>query len=191
LKIPEQDREAIKASLIAVISNLRKLDDQATQLNIQVNNAVDAHTLITTSSMISSLEAFMLAARSLNSKQTYLSANEPKIAKQATFYGDPSKGSIDPRCVVIADELKGLCKAIQSDIGSSETMPKGLVINLMVCLLDAFKRVESLMSENFSTDKLLKCIQNEIKLIRKIYPELAQAGEDLHKAVANYQYQKI
>jgi hypothetical protein len=170
---PIKEQKEIKSSIFMYENNLENIIkhlqilEHGLKIKIKITCALDCYTLNRTSSLINSLEEFIKQYKGETSPNFFSLAKSNK------------------KEIIIAQELKDICTMIRSQIGSPETMPKGLLINLVMHLHQAFQNCEKHNSTELSNH-----IQNEICQIQQKQPELAQAGEDLHKAIANYQPQK-
>lgn len=172
-------------------NGLQLLNEHVTESNIPIRNAFDAYTLVRTSNLIAFLQTLTYKQNlKENFKQEIM--HPTRKASRSTFY-DSSNDT--PKAIEqelsIASDLKNVCEQLRSEVGSPETMPKGLVITFMVHLLDAITDCKQLMvPSTTNTDKLLAYIKREIITLKRFYPDLAEAGEVLQKATANYNPQK-
>ena len=154
------------------------------------HNSTDAYTLNHTSHVITVLEA-------------YIGDHDPKSSfagkvalsgstKASSFYATEKEPlHLIQKELDLVQELKSSSELIRDQVGSPETTPKGLIISFMVHLCDAIHRYEEIYRhKTASNPQLLNLIRQEIRQLRKTYPDLAKVGEDLQKAIANYQQQK-
>lgn len=115
----------------------------------------------------------------------------PKKQKITTFYEKKEPCSLIQQELDIARKLRKESAQIRSQIGSPEVMPKGLVITFMCHLCEALLACrDAYRALSASNRQLLRLIGTEIENLKHTYPDLAKAGEDLQKAVANYQPSK-
>ncbi|MBA2655217.1 MAG: hypothetical protein H0U71_09175 [Gammaproteobacteria bacterium] len=176
--------EEIRNFFKGLMAELNDLRTNIDAYHIAINCAVDGYTLNSTTYLILTLQSFIEKKLSLLEKSTSL--EEVSRSKKTALKMKPKKRL--PKEINLANDLKCTCEEIRQQIGSAETMPKGLVIFLVMHLCDAIHTCEEWAAEY--NQELIDCIHHEIEHIRQLYPELAQAGEDLQKAIANYPLQK-
>lgn len=184
--IPAKEREDINRFWTDKIAYLQKLNKIEAKSNITITCALDGYTLEITHALITRLHAFIQNNDS-KSKEPALS-QATNLSFSTFFYSFNERGSLVEECQ-IARALKILCEQVQHEIGSPETMPKGLIINLVAHLYAALRSCEQIKCTNYQS-KLSTYIENEINQIKQRFPELDEVGEALQKAVAHCHFKK-
>ena len=186
--LPEKEKEAVQQIFNTIVTELQELEENLTTHKININCAIDAYTLNRTTHLINLLRSF-IEEHSQTVKKNFWDSEtrRSQTTNVSNFYQNTKTSPKQTEKVLnVAKDLQSLCEEIRKQIGSAETKPKGLVINFMVYLFEAI----SLCPPIEINKKLVDSINHEIMQIRQIYPELAEAGEELQKAIANYQPEK-
>lgn len=166
----------------AMLGELQELNSNIASHGVNIRSALDAYTLNYTTRVIATVHEFIEEQGLMHiQKKSFIFTKYPKADMKITS-----------REVSLAQRLKDECEQIRSQIGSSDAMPKGLVIDFVVHLFEAMHEFEKLYQHKCSckSQKLICCIQETLNQIRRFYPDLAEAGEELEKAMAIYGFQE-
>lgn len=191
-KLEVLEREHVNNFFNDLTDELQELNHTYTQYPVDIHCALDCYTLSHTTVLIETLEDFLSEPKRGGKKSYFSETSAEASASTSAFYkaGGQEYKAIQGE-INLAQDLKCACEGIREQIGSPETKPRGLIIDFMHHLCEAISRCQELSmacSKDFDST-LQKCIEGEIKKLRKLYPDLAQAGEDLQKAFAHHRMQ--
>lgn len=154
----------------SIFNELSKLQKNITSYEVTITCALDGFTLNSTSHLAEYIENF-------------ISLHQQNFGKNAFFSFQTASAGLEPwreHELRAARQLLEFCIQLRDQIGSPETMPKGQIIDFMVHLCET-------VSSQTLNDGLVKMVEREVDKLRQLYPELAEAGEELQKAMASYQ----
>jgi hypothetical protein len=200
---PQQEiREAkqlasLKRFLETLLKELKDLDTNINTFGVNINSALDGYTLNKTTKLIGEVNNFLKNIKTSLKDQSHLT-EEGKVQSKNKFASNLSSSFFSPplnthshKAVeeekIIAEQLKEKCEEIRRQIGSPESMPRALVISLVMQLHQAVNGHEKIYDgKTLYGEKLTKLLSEEVNNIQNLFPELAQAGENLQKAIENY-----
>jgi hypothetical protein len=172
-----------------ILKDLSKLQENIETYRVTITCALDGYTLNRTTYLIEKLEIYI--GNNQYAKQDFKS----KILKSLNlefgkmgFLSNPDNNR--RKELAIATTLRTSCEQLRGDIGNPETMPRGLVIDFMFHLCGAIFACEEISTSYLYRSDFIDLIEQEAKRLYMLYPDLAEAGEQLQKAVANCQLQK-
>jgi hypothetical protein len=172
-----------------LLQDLSKLQENIETYQATITCALDGFTLNRTTYLIEKLEIYIWDNQSAKQdfKSKILQSINLEFGK-TRFLSKPANNLRKELAIAMA--LRTSCEQLRGDIGNPETMPRGLVIDFMFHLCGAISACEEIYNSYFYRSDFLDLIEQEAKRLYKLYPDLAEAGEQLQKAVANCQLQK-
>jgi Zn-dependent M32 family carboxypeptidase len=179
---------SFKSFLESLLKELKELDANINTFGVNINSALDGYTLNKTTKLIGEVNNFLEDIETSTKK----GESQPKskfVSSLSSSFFSPQLNNLNHKAMeeekIVAEQLKEKCEEIRRQIGSPESMPRALVISLVMHLHQAI----NCHGKNGKTpygEKLTKLLSKEVDNIRNLFPELAQAGEDLQKAIENY-----
>lgn len=155
-----------------IVKDLEELSLNIETYKTPISGAIDAYTLNHTCRLINILQNF------INQLQ--------QAPKKLVGFHQTELNQHKRKELSLAMGLKTMLEEIRSQIGSPESAPKGLVISFMMTLCDAKANCETIYGTIEANQQMFNFINLEIAEIQHLYPDLAEAGEDLQRAIANY-----
>jgi hypothetical protein len=188
-KLSATESKIISLYFTPTIDELESLQRNSERHRLRITCALDGYTLNRTTDLIEKLQAYIETQQNFKSKA--LETKSLDFNKTVTGFHSRQFPTKTKQELIAAKELQCLCEDLRKQIGSRETMPRGLIITFMLHLCQAFSFFEAIYTGHQDVkSELFDRIQSEINRIRQYYPELAERGEELQKAIANYQLQK-
>lgn len=184
--LTQKEKEAISSFFKDNLTWLYELSFNIQRHGIAIQNPTDAFTLNHTCHYILVLDNVM---NDLYPTSYFVTNNRHR--KPSAFAPAAIPTSVIAQELHIASELKKDSESIRSQIGSPETTPRSLLIELMSALCDAQELCQKIYDEyNVQNRRLLHAIETAISELAGTYPDLADAGEKLHEAIANNPFTK-
>lgn len=181
LRLSLEEKNLVEGFFSNYLENLYELAFNIRKHQVLIQGTTDAFTLNHSCHYILLLEALINDL----SPNPFIEVEKAK-SKVSTFYQGQISHTVIKNELEIANNLKNDIEAIRSQIGSPESMPRGLIIIFMRGLCDAAFSCQKLYEEHdIANRNLLQVINSAIKELKQSYPELAKAGEKLHEAIAN------
>lgn len=185
LVLSEIEQTQINHFFDSQLQSFYELSFNSRHHQITPQNVTDAFTLNETCYFITALNVLIEELSPSEFK------TEPSKENSASFYSAKVPYKLVRKELNLAQKLREFSEQIRSQIGSPETRPRGLIITLMWHLCDAENTCNTIYKEEMVSPRpLLSLICKIIEQIKRSFPDLAEAGEDLHKAIANYQTPK-
>lgn len=179
--LSSDEKELIEAFLDHHLVNLYELIFNVKYHKIVLQSSTDAFTLNQTCFFINALNVLI---EELHPSTSFTKPAE--LQQPLPFYSGRIPYQLIREVVALADELRCFSQNIVSQIGSPESMPRGLVITFMWHLCDAQSSCGDIYKRsNLPCGELCSLIDSTIQTVKTNYPDLAMAGEELHKAIAN------
>ncbi len=193
-KIPAGEQKTVNSVLSDVVKDLKDLHLNMRSYQVSISSALDGYTLNRTTYLIETIQALIQEQRPSSSLKSFLthSINPEKVTKSIFSSGQKVGCKVAQKDINFIQEIKECFEKIRSQVGSPEMMPKGLAIHFMFNLCETSSNLlkNDDHQQNSINQKIVDFIQFEINQLRHYYPEVAQAGEELQKAIANCQHKK-
>ncbi len=181
LRVSLEEKNLIETFFSSYLENFYELAFNIRRHHVLIQGSIDAFTLNHSSHYILLLDALINDL----SPNPFIEVEKPQ-GRVSAFYQGQIPYTVIKNELEIAKVLKKDIEVVRSQIGSPDTMPRGLIIIFMRHLCDAAFACQKLYEEHDLANRdLIQVINSAIKELKHAYPELAKAGEKLHEAIAN------